>query len=138
MSIDDLLIERYKVIARYPHCPYKVGDIIEPKDGRFVLTQTSHRDEFGETVFTEHMHPIETAKDYPNLFQPLPWWEERKPEEMPQFLKWINNKTVTQPKRYSDQFFYLEDDNSFGYFLGYTEPATEAEYTAYIIKTQQP
>ena len=144
MSIEELLIERYKVIAPYPHSPYKVGDIIKPNNGRFVLTQTSYRDEFGETVYSEHLHKIETAKDYPHLFQPLPWWAERKVEEMPRFVKWTNPadgeiKIFEVSNWVSNSLGVLSADVKDAYlFIRDVAPATEADYTAYITQTQQP
>jgi hypothetical protein len=129
MTPEELLIERYKVIAPYPHSPYKVGDIIKPNNGRFVLTQTSHRDEWGETVRTEHLHNIEVAKEYKELFQRLEWWEDRKPEEMPEYVKHKTGK-VLKVKEHLISGCKLDG----GYWAVYSNllPATAAEYEAYL------
>jgi hypothetical protein len=143
MSIEALLVERYKVIAPYPHSPYKVGDVIKPNNGRFVLTVTSHRDEFGETVYSEHLHKSDVAKDYPHLLQPLPWWAERKPEEMPRFIKWTDPssgeiKLFEVYKWVSNSLGVYSADVKDAYlFIRDVEPATEADYTAYITQTKK-
>jgi hypothetical protein len=144
MTTEELLIERYKVIAPYPHSPYKVGDIIKPNNGRFVLTQTTHRDEFGETVRTEHLHKSDVAKYYPHLFQRLEWWEDRKPEEMPGYVKWDYKPKVDSEvmKNYVRKVEGWQQANYGVITDGQTTasrhwlPATLEDYTAYINQQQ--
>lgn len=88
-TVEELLLPRYKVIADYFYNPYKIGDIITVlHDDRSVhLATTSQRDDFGETVNVDHYFNPARLKDYPHLFQPLPWWSDRKAEDMPAFIK---------------------------------------------------
>lgn len=147
MTTEELLIERYKVIAPYPHSPYKVGDIIKPNNGRFVLTQTSHRDEWGETVRTEHLHKIEVAKEYGNLFEPLPWWKDRKVEDMPQFVRSIKQEyeygvevgRVVKVKEWVliSETMYVIQSKTREYHPSCFLPATKEEYEAYLKTTNQ-
>lgn len=64
LSPQELLKPRYKCIADWPFMPrhIKVGELVAE-------------------VFI-----IKAAK-YPHLFKKLEWWEERKPEDMPEYLK---------------------------------------------------
>lgn len=75
MSIEDLLKPRYKVIADYPDSECFVGTIIEQSGDRY-------RDELGfllqQTNKPEH---------YPVIFKELGWWEMRKVEDMPEYVK---------------------------------------------------
>lgn len=67
------LTKQYKVIADYPHSPYKVEDIIEmlPNNRSFHLTTIEYTDEFGENVRQQNWcAPAEILK-YPHLFQPI-------------------------------------------------------------------
>ena len=59
-DIQELLKPRYKVIADYPDSVFIVGEILR--------------------------NPTYESK-YPHLFKKLEWWEDRKPEEMPKYLK---------------------------------------------------
>ena len=82
-TVDELLAQRYKVIADYPQSALKVGDIIS-----FEL---QHVEIARYTVLNGD--PIKWAvmekevQKYPNLFQPLPWSSDRKVEDMPAFIK---------------------------------------------------
>lgn len=137
MTTEELMIERYKVKNPYPHSPYKVGDIIKPNNGRFVLTQTEHRDEWGETVRTEHLHKIEVAKQYENLFEPLPWWKERNDDEMPLYVKhkhgWIDKHIGVNHS--GDCFTFIGRNETIDWKFDWFQPATEADYNAYLQAT---
>lgn len=79
MTPDELLIKRYKCIAPIPFQPfpdmYNVGDIFTDNGKTAVLNQK------GDPVYV-----VEWEK-YSHLFQPLPWYAERKPEDMPPYIK---------------------------------------------------
>jgi hypothetical protein len=79
MAPEQLLIPRHKIIAPIPFQPaedmYNVGDIIT--DDGVIAARNQH----GDPVFV-----VEWDK-YPHLFQPLPWYAERKKSEMPEFIK---------------------------------------------------
>lgn len=64
MTVEALLKPRYKVIADYPNSIYSIGEIIECD---------------AEEDCTLHK--------WPAIFKKLHWSEDRKPEDMPQFIK---------------------------------------------------
>ena len=81
MTPEKLLIPRYKCIAPMPFDRdklYNVGDVFTDDGITPVLNQ------HGTPVY-----PMEWDK-YPHLFQRLEWWEERKPEDMPEYVKIIS------------------------------------------------
>ncbi len=79
MTPEQLLIKRYKCIAPIPFQPfpdmYNVGDVFTDNGKTAVLNQN------GDAVCV-----VEWEK-YTHLFQPLPWYAERKKSEMPEFIK---------------------------------------------------
>lgn len=70
---EELMMPRYKVMADYPDNKNKVGDIIE------VLHAGTK--EAAELVCRWY-------DKFPVIYKRLEWWEERKPEEMPEYVKW--------------------------------------------------
>lgn len=62
------------------------------------------------------------ANEAPHLFKPLQWWEYRKPEEMPEYVK--SHETGRVYKRY--------DTDSYKGF----DPATREEYENHLNKKQ--
>lgn len=91
--------------------------------------------------------------NYPNLFQSLLWWSDRKPEDMPEYVKIITSPMLTREHlnvgAIVNVFKHFSDSGSghnangcqvFGNdYMSYSrgEPATEEEYTAYINQKQQ-
>jgi len=140
MTTEELLVKRYKVIGPYPFSPYKVGDIISPKNGdvNFIAAKT-------ETYY--HFLPISKICEMENLFEPLPWWKERRVEEMPEYLKclspnykWIKGDIVKVDK-WIESFgstlrFYSPDTDKITHHPFSFIPATEADYNAYLQTTK--
>lgn len=80
MTTEELLRDRYKVIDPYPCSPYKVGDIIVPgKNQTNVMASENYQYAF--------FMPVTELKKMPNIFQPLPWYAEREPGDMPPYIK---------------------------------------------------
>ena len=94
LSVEDLMKDRYKVIADYLFSPYKIGDIIKPIDinHRSVHLANIPYKEMGENRIQECFYDIDDCVLYPALFQPLPWYAERSVEQMPEYLMY-NDKT---------------------------------------------
>lgn len=67
MSTEDLLLPRYKLLADYPLNIIEIGAVFD-KCTEF------------QCVFFDK---------YPHLFRKIFWWEERKIEDMPAFVKRI-------------------------------------------------
>src|SRR5690242_8402110 len=78
-SPEDLMKPRYEVIAQYPASPFPDGTILP--DGRQVIKE-----------LTKQMCAF--YDKYPHLFKRLKWWEKRKPEEMPEYVKYKHGNTI--------------------------------------------
>ena len=78
MTAEELLIPRYVVIGEYPDSNFDIGDILTP-------------DRMNPTFFCDDKKIpsalIEKPEKYPHLFRELNWWEYRKEEERPKYLK---------------------------------------------------
>lgn len=67
------LTKKYKVIADYPHSPYKIGDtiVLPPNNRSFHLTTIEYTDEFGESVRQQNWNAPNEILKYPHLFEPI-------------------------------------------------------------------
>lgn len=106
MSNKELMKPRYKVIAQYPYSSFPNGEIIQDILNPMFLDM------------------------YPHLFQRLEWWEDRKPEDMPKYVKWIHNESKV---RKVDSYLGEKGVVKFEGFDTYNKtrnylPATEEEY----------
>jgi hypothetical protein len=70
MKTQELLSPRFEVIEDYPNSIYKVGSIINTGYDRIFCDPNSIK-----------------FSDFPHLFRKIQWFENRKEEEMPMFLK---------------------------------------------------
>lgn len=142
MTIEELLKDRYKVIAPYPNSPYKVGDpvVFSNVGNSFHITTTWVRLD-GDFVESENWDSIQKLQEFPNIFKKLEWWEDRAIEDMPEYVKCI--KTPDQKIMPGDILKPVW--NGIGgktgghYIFLYTNcfiPSTEAEYTNYINSKQ--
>lgn len=136
-SVEDLLKPRVKVTADYPESPFRIGDILEhdgEPDECWILNRTGRK-----------YINLETST-YPAIFKKLEWWEEREPEQLPEYVKPVN------PKEYLRQFgevvLQVNRELSGPYTFHATNlfqlasmpweewlPATESEYLNYINTT---
>ena len=91
MTSEELLIPRYEVIGGYPNSKLKLGNILTPD--RMNPTFFGGKKKIPDTL-------IENPEKYPHLFRELSWWEHRKEEDMPMYLKHRLN---------------LEDEDSWNY-----------------------
>jgi hypothetical protein len=85
MTPEQLLVPRIKVIDKYPGMeaePFYVGQII---------TLTMHESDGYIHIPLKHIPGSYMRKEFfetfPNIFQPLPWYLDRKQEDMPAFIK---------------------------------------------------
>jgi hypothetical protein len=148
LTKEELLKPRIKVTGPYPHSPYQVGEQVKSVAGRWHLTTTAYRDEFGENIGQENYVAESTIAEYPNLFQRLEWWQERKPEDMPGYVRFGESEmrhTVYKIKEWHLNGIYGLDtvcaiaEEPKDYLLifggGKCYPNTEAEYLTYKNKT---
>jgi hypothetical protein len=141
MTPEQLLRPRYKSIADYPSNILPI-DHITDINGVDIAVRSS----------------IEFFDRYPHLFKKLDWWEDRKIEEMPSYLKQedmidsrgnsIPDKVIKVSKHWASTgthpygnfkaFSSSEVPNSQLYsqmYFGW-EPATEEEYNNYTNKNK--
>lgn len=115
MSTEELLRPRYKVIIKAPGC-FKVGTIIE-----------KHKYASGEWYVPNYMYDPE---EFPDVFKKLEWYEERKPEEMPEYLNCPSRKMFFKVESWHKSYFIIDGRQKMQY-RNYI-PATLAEYEQYI------
>jgi hypothetical protein len=82
-TVEELLIQRYKVIAPYPQSSFEVGDIISFELQHVEIARYTALN--GDPIKLAVME--KEVQKYPHLFQPLPWYAERKPEDLPEYIK---------------------------------------------------
>lgn len=141
--IEELLLPRYKVINIYPfNNHFMLNEIITLNefDGRKHLTK-----ELNEPyVLQKPLNPLSdilpitmyesTFTQYPHLFKKLEWWEDRKVEDMPEYLKMKQFNYVVKPIYHSENetyLFYLDPDCADQFLTDNFLPATLEEYTNY-------
>lgn len=132
LSPEELLKPRFKVIAGYPHSPCTVGDIFT-FDREVAQAYNRWVNQKGE--YTTRIH----FESYPHLFKKLAWWEKRKPEDMPEYLKnddalnsvpEMVNVVDWEMEEESIPCFKANGDNMYTWVRGFI-PATEADYLTY-------
>lgn len=116
MNTEELLRPRWKLIADYPDNPDKIGAIYNPE---YYLERN-----------------IAFFDKYPHLFKKLQWWEDRKPEEMPEYVKHPRFDDVFKIVSIETKYMsvYL-DDETFPRSLAHFIPATKEEYLTFKSKT---
>lgn len=134
----DLMQPRFKVIADYPNRPLTmpIGHILT--SNKFGAGQWWHQYTDEEPI---HIDGYETP--YPSILKKLEWWEDRKIEEMPEYVKLMLNgkasfvhkviRWMLEPNNFGQPLYeYL---NRVGQIMtacvSELEPATQEEYSAY-------
>lgn len=139
MSIEEILKPRWKVIASYPHCPYMIGDLLKGNDEELHLTTTSCGGG-GQLHNVDNCCPANILSVMSHLFGGLGWWQERKPEDMPEYVKHEKGFIAKVKSHFCNS---LGEENKFGcqldietewnyYSYSRLQPATESEYLEYI------
>lgn len=136
LTKEQLIQKRFKFIMPYPGSHWEVGDIFE---------------HINNDIYVVSHYPVKMLgvilETYPHIFQPLPWWSDRKPEDMPEYVKEVDSlykigevvkvkEWVLENEETDCPCFQDERDNHFTWIRGF-EPATESEYNAYINQKQQ-
>jgi hypothetical protein len=140
LTKEQLLIPRYKIIAPIPFKEeedfWRVGEILDRDWGW-------HGDD--DDGFKYHI------SDYPHLFKNLEWYEDRTPDQMPEYLRYVVDFMghygaplnsifkVSEYKTWGDALaFYSDQLKGKPLYLAHTLPATEEEYNAFINTTPKP
>ncbi len=137
MTTEELLKQRYKLIATYPHCPHEPGSIYTKKDGMYLREGGGYLNKVN-------------LDQYPHIFKKLEWWEEREIKDLPRFVKYENkisrvrqlnydNGTWTESGYSGVGLFHLDNQYQLkGFYWNEVEPSTEQEYNDYISKNATP
>lgn len=139
-----LLQPRYIVEANYPNSPFQVGDIL------VVKHHTMYKD--GEVFALEDDDNVSSwityAKDFPNIFRKLNWWEHRELDEMPRWVKWKHKDDKRRSKHVIEVHWSIKDGElmikrsiySDAYWFKVSDyeitPATKEEYLNYLKSNQ--
>lgn len=118
MTVEELLKPRYKVIADYPGSPFIVGSV-----------GVKH---YAEWVFELNGVVSDVAvENYPHLFRLMHWSEERKPEDMPKYVKRVyNGEVLYYEKEIIDgcmKYKCLNHDHYLMAYIGSCTPINETE-----------
>ena len=132
MTKEELLKPRWKLIAGFPGCLFRVPEIL--KEGL-----VSWKSVDGEECFKykgEYIYP----QLYPHLFRKLEWWEDRQEKDLPKYLRYEGcdffrlsypaKGTIVKVESYSDDcvnYIYPMDTFICDWITLY-EPATEEEF----------
>ena len=122
--MEELLQPRFKVIAPYPCSIHKLEDIILTYES--AMSYAVQIDDVSEKI---------CLKDYPHIFKKLEWFEDRKIEDLPKYLK-------DEFETYNDYYEVLQYslnlgtvdviNNKYGLlddqFIETFKPATKEEY----------
>jgi hypothetical protein len=137
MTVEELLIPRYKVIADYPNIQFKIGDIV--KKYFFDISQKG-----AYTYLTNVKSPLQGSslkREYietmPHLFKKLEWWEERIKSDFTGYVclqiskRYFKVLDVLQDGKLILDIHELENKyfNTFAYNFS---PATEEQYKEYL------
>lgn len=119
-QIEELLRPRYKVIADWPGNVWPIGTIYKH-----------------ETIGI--LNP-KKCDDFPHLFKKLAWYEDRKPEEMPDYVRVVEKSIIEYGNVYKVDFIEKREPNTLlikvGGFINpllphHFSPATREEYDNY-------
>lgn len=148
LTKEQLLIPRYMCTGTpgkplWWGCHWKHGDIIKLDstiDGLACIYEDYKVKPFVKEIY---------FNEAPHLFRPMPWWEGRKPEDMPEYvtvnllgsLQWMANEIKTgavykldadfKYNYYKGHYLGIQYNNGGGTLGEYLLPATEQEYLDY-------
>lgn len=117
----DLLTPRFRVKINYPFSVFKVGEIITTGKNSYLYR---------------------TLKEFPEIFIPIEWWEDREEKDMPEYVKvkrasLVPKKDIPFFAKVTDRIHTLPvltgfklSDGTDGLYANWAnlEPATKEEY----------
>jgi hypothetical protein len=106
-TIEHLVTLRFEVIADYPKSKFEVGSILSR-----VKNATNDWYDLGDSNPDLGIIQKQELIQYPHLFRPLNWWENRSEEEMPMF---INYSSINKYYKV-DQWIFPDKNEGFGTF----------------------
>lgn len=145
MKKEDLLKERFKVVADYPKSDFPLGTILSMDVESAIITLN------GEYQFSDkwpmaltssyYVKNVLKVENYPHLFRKLEWYEERKVEDMPEYVKNVKSEVILKVKKWEwdndedaeNELFFTSDGDELGQYPRQIYiPATLEEYTTYL------
>jgi hypothetical protein len=131
MTIEELMIPRFKVLNTYPECTFKVDDILVPFDKMYVDSRGMYMGRFVKNSYSESniAESVNEPQNYPWLFRKLDWHEDRDRADIPLFLKHRTEGMVEKIESWFGGAVYFEGPQPKGpqSLSGYL-PITEEEY----------
>jgi hypothetical protein len=142
LTVEELLRDRIKIIADYPGNKFKVGDILTYSHN-FLPTMIVG---VGNQIWRNQEGVIVSYnkfKDFPHLFQPLPWWSDREIEDLPKYVRChcygsederVGGVAIVEQGRILNEnaIWLLRDDKiCFMWPLKYLSPISENDYEQY-------
>lgn len=132
MNTEELLKPRYKVIADWPNNTFPIGTVLIKHDSWDNWTHVEETEEFVRNELVGFKE--DGIKKYPHLFRKLEWWEERKVEDMPEYVKHEDGR-ILKPKHFMNTWGkpVPKGCTESGEFFSYQNltPSTETEYLTY-------
>lgn len=122
--------------SNYPGSSFTTGEIL-------VLERAKYRPAVEQPYFPKRKIDPETVAMYPNCFRPMPWYEGRTADEMPEYVKLPWGKSaafVHKVEKWLDEYnsegqplyeYYNKVKHLTTACVSELLPATEAEYIAY-------
>lgn len=137
LPVDELLKPRIKRINKWPGMPHNCPELLKISGDRFY---------FPFDLDMELGYPLSCLSEWSHLVRPLEWWEDRKPIDLPVYVKLNPENTndngqvfkILSIKEYADDLSICHSNSeSDGPFenhvhIKYFIPATHAEYLSYI------
>lgn len=123
LSVEELMIPRYMLIANYPGNDLPIGTIYTTDSKAWIWSNL-------------RLAP-KNIKDYPANFRKMEWWEGRREEDMPKYIKHADSlyrmdEVIEVIDWHMDEEIPCFQDNSvMGTWVRGFLPATEAEYLTY-------
>jgi hypothetical protein len=122
LTVEELMKPRFEVIADYPNNPYEINDVLTKIDGIQIYSN-------GRRGMS-----ITDLESFPNLFREMEWWEIRPEQDMPKYIKWVDDygdHEVLKVEEWESGVAILDKSRrSIATMCRNLFPATEAEYIA--------
>lgn len=128
MTTDELMKPRYKQIADYPNSLFKTGDIL------YIFETVEECEAFNTREgHAPRLNSYDQWGKYPDIYQRLQWWQDRLPENMPEYVKDENGIVGKLGERYSRNLkncvmVTFKEGNAIVNHFKHWLPATKDEY----------
>ncbi len=130
MTPEELMRPRVKVAGYYPDMPFKIDQILYRDYAKSWVTGKATNIYTIDNTFLSAIAEDEVLKST-TIFQPIPWYADRKIEDMPEYVKLEGG--VYKVREYMESWVFWQEGEIGGAF-GYStsiSPATQSEYEAY-------